>query len=105
MRRREFILALGGAATWTLGARAQQPATPVIGFLNTASPVAYTERLRAFSRGLEETGYVEGQNVAVKYLWADNRLDRLAELTTELIRRRVSLIVTTGGPHPEFFRV
>jgi ABC-type uncharacterized transport system substrate-binding protein len=102
MRRRGLILALGGAATWPLGARAQQPATPVIGFLNTASPVAYTERLRAFSRGLEETGYVEGQNVAVEYRWADNRLDRLAELTTELIHRRVSVIVTTGGPASAF---
>jgi len=96
MRRREFIAVLGGAvATWPLAARAQQPSMPVIGFLNVTSLDAY--RLRGFHRGLKEAGFVEGENVAVEYRWADSQIDRLQALAAELVRRQVTLIVAGGG--------
>ena len=96
--RREFITLLVAAA-WPLAARAQQPAMPVVGYLGPASPETSRNQLAAFHRGLADTGYVEGRNVAIEYRWAENHYDRLPALATELVHRQLSVIVA-GGTTP-----
>jgi putative tryptophan/tyrosine transport system substrate-binding protein len=98
MRRREFIALVGSAAAWPLAALAQQPGMPVIGFLHSASPEPYVPQVNGFRQSLKEAGYVEGQNVAIEYRWAENQIARLPTLATELANRRVSVIVAGGSP-------
>ena len=94
MRRREFIAGIGGAAVWPVVARAQQPAIPVIGYLGAQSAEDNHKNVTVpFLQGLKETGYVEGQNVAIEYRWAENQYDRLPALAADLVRRRVAVIV------------
>ena len=97
IHRRQFIALVGGTAVWPLAARAQQQAMPVIGLLDSRLPDAITGRLRGFRQGLKNTGYVEGENVAIVYRFADNQNDRLPELAADLARRRVAVIISTAG--------
>ena len=101
MRRRQLITLLGGSAVaWPLAARAQEPVTPVIGFLGAVSPDGFTERVRGFRQGLKEAGFIEGENVGIEYRWAENQLDRLSALAADLVRKRVTVIFAHGGTAP-----
>jgi putative tryptophan/tyrosine transport system substrate-binding protein len=97
VKRREFITLLGGVAAWPLVAHSQQPAMPVVGFLGTASAYPFAHLLAGLRRGLQETGFIEGRNVAVQYRWAEGQYDRVPALAADLVRRQVAVIVTVGG--------
>src|SRR5262245_49857511 len=97
VKRRDFITLISGAVVWPLAARAQQPAMPVIGYLSSRSSGEEVSLIPVFHSGLKETGYIEGRNVAVEYRWADEQYDRLPALASELVRRQVAVIVSTGG--------
>jgi putative tryptophan/tyrosine transport system substrate-binding protein len=96
MRRREFIILVGGAAVWPLVASAQQAQMPVVGYLSAASPDEGESRAAAFRRGLQESGYIVGQNVAIEYRWANQQIDRLPALAADLVQRHVNVIAANG---------
>src|SRR5262249_9080050 len=98
IRRREFITLLGGGVAWPLTARGQQSGMPVIGFFSSATPEGFSGYLRALRQGLKESGYVEGENLAIEYRWAENRAERLPELAADLVRRQVKVIAAIGPP-------
>jgi putative ABC transport system substrate-binding protein len=98
LRRRDFIPLLGSAAAWPVVARAQQSAMPVVGFLSPTAPDGDPDRLRGFRQGLKDSGFVEGENVAIVYRFADNQLDHLPGMAADLVRRRVGVIATSGNP-------
>ena len=97
MRRRDFIkVIVGSAVAWPLTARAQQPTMPVVGFMNSQSPVTYGHLAAAFRRGLSQVGFIEGRNVVVEYRWAEGHYERLRELAADLVRRRVAVLVVAS---------
>ena len=100
MNRREFVTALASAAAWPIMARAQQSVRPVIGFLHSGSPHYFAQMAPAFSEGLKDAGYLEGQNVAIEYRWAEGHYDRLPALAANLVNRQVAVIFAGGGTEP-----